>query len=370
MTGESMPGVLIHGSKTLSLNEYPVPVVGSGQVLLEMQASALCGSDLRALYRPKTPKNFGPDGYRNVIAGHEPCGKVVQLGPNVSSSWKEGDRVIVYHIHGCGTCRNCRNGQYISCTDLDKREAYGWQRNGGHSKYILADQADLVKLFEPLTYVDGSMIACGLGTAYAATLRADISGRDTVLITGLGPVGLGTALLAMKEGAEVYGIELDEQRAAIARNMGVHIVDKAKTAQDVLIQIKDTNGPSVVIDCTGHPQARHLGLEVAREWGRVVFVGEGNTITFDVSELVIHKSLTIYGSWVSSIAQMEDLVEKLVKWNLSPEDMMVSHVFPLEEADLAYKLFDAGNTGKVVLASAAEVSRWQKKMNNRSTIEN
>lgn len=355
--GSEMNGIQIHGGKKLSIKKYPIPKPGNGQVLLKMKSSALCGSDLRAVYRPEKPKNYGPDGYKDVIAGHEPCGQVVEVGENVSDYWKVDDRAVVYHIHGCGTCRNCRNGQYINCTNLDKREAYGWQRDGGHSDYILANTVDLVKLQEPLTYIDGSMIACGLGTAYAATIRGQISGRDTVLITGLGPVGIGCALLAQKEGARVVGLELDEGRRNVAKGLGIESF-WAEDADGVLSYINEEFGPSVVIDCSGNPKARHLGLEVCREWGRVVFVGEGNNVEFDVSELVIHKSLAIYGSWVCSIQQMEDLVEKLVRWKLSPE-IMVTHAFTIDQAVEAYKLFDEGKTGKVVIAEKEEVERWR-----------
>lgn len=354
-----MNGVVIHGGKKLTVGKHKVPKPGHDQVLLKMQSSALCGSDLRVIYRPENPKSEGPDGYKGVIAGHEPCGQIVELGPNVNDHWKVDDKVVVYHIHGCGNCRNCRNGLYISCYNLDKRQAYGWQRDGGHGEYILANVSDLVKLKGNLTYMDGSMIACGLGTAYAATIRGQISGRDTVLITGLGPVGIGCALLAQKEGAKVVGLEMDEGRRKVAKELGIDSF-WGESAEDVLKYINEEFGPSVVVDCSGNPKARHLGLEVCREWGRVVFVGEGNNVEFDVSELVIHKSLAIYGSWVCSIQQMEDLVEKLVRWELSPE-IMVTHAFTIEQAEEAYTLFDGGKTGKVVIASEEEIKRWKNK---------
>jgi threonine dehydrogenase-like Zn-dependent dehydrogenase len=94
--------------------------------------------------------------------------------------------------------------------------------------------------------------------------------------------------------------------------------------------------------------ARHLCLEAAREWGRVVFVGEGGTVEFAPSPLLIHKQLTLHGSWVCSIGQMEDLVELLVRWNLHPEET-VTHRFTLEQAREAYELFDSGQSGKVAI---------------------
>jgi threonine dehydrogenase-like Zn-dependent dehydrogenase len=89
-------------------------------------------------------------------------------------------------------------------------------------------------------------------------------------------------------------------------------------------------------------------LAAARDWGRVVFVGEGGSVTFEPSPLMIHKQLTLYGSWVCSIGQMEDLVEDLVRWQLHPESI-VSHRFALTQAQEAYEIFDTGRTGKVAI---------------------
>ncbi|KAH8917847.1 putative zinc-containing alcohol dehydrogenase [Atractiella rhizophila] len=343
-----MVGMFFEGDHKVSLKTVPVPVLASGQYLLEMRASALCGSDLRALYKPKEINKIGDEGYRDVVGGHEPCGKVIAVGSNCTH-FKEGDRVVVYHIHGCGACRNCRRGTFISCENSALRKAYGWQRNGGHGEYIVADEADLVRLPDELTYLDGAMVACGLGTAYAGILRAEVSGLDTVIVTGLGPVGLGAAQLASLIGAKVLGVEFDAGRREFAKQfLGENNVIGTDDAEEKIKNWTDGYGPSVCIDCSGAASARLLCLQVARQWGRTVFIGEGGKVEFDVSKLVIHKSLTIYGSWVCSIGQMEDLIEKLVRWKFHPE-VVVSHTFSLMEAPLAYETFNGGKTGKVAM---------------------
>lgn len=132
--------------------------------------------------------------------------------------------------------------------------------------------------------------------------------------------------------ASVFGIEFDPARVAFARKLGLECVQAqaaaatgqkkdVEDADDVSYAMPWSDGimPDVCIDCSGSASARLHCLKMARVWGRVVFVGEGGRVGFDVSELVIHKSLTILGSWVCSIAQMEELVERLVKWDLHPE---------------------------------------------------
>jgi threonine dehydrogenase-like Zn-dependent dehydrogenase len=342
-----MKGAVLPGDRRVEMREFPVPEPGHGQVLVRMQASSLCGSDLRAIYRPRE-QGTGPEAYRGVIAGHEPCGIVEQVGPGVAR-FKAGDRVIIYHICGCGLCRDCRGGWMISCSQPE-RAAYGWQRDGGHAEFLLADQRTLIALPDQLTYVDGAMIACGIGTSYAACCRAGVSGADRVLITGLGPVGLGTAMLCRALGAQVVGVEAIPERVELARQLGIGDV-VAPGTDDLAAVLRERTagwGFEVAIDCSGNAQARHLCLEVAREWGRLVFVGEGGTVSFEPSPLLIHKQLTLHGSWVCSLPQMEQIAELLVRWNLHPE-ALVTHRFTLDQARDAYETFDTGRTGKVAI---------------------
>jgi threonine dehydrogenase-like Zn-dependent dehydrogenase len=102
------------------------------------------------------------------------------------------------------------------------------------------------------------------------------------------------------------------------------------------------------VDCSGSGGGGRLCLEAAREWGRVAFVGEGGTVTFEPSPLLLHKQLTLHGSWVCGLVEMQTLLEWLAREGLHPETT-VTHRFRLEEAEEAYRLFDTGKTGKVVL---------------------
>lgn len=185
-----MRGVLLPGERRVEQRAFGVPEPGQGQVLVKMKASSICGSDIRAIYREHL--GHGPEAYQNVIAGHEPCGQIVQAGPGCKRLGA-GDRVLLYHISGCGVCPDCRAGYMISCTS-PARAAYGWQRDGGHADYLLAEETTCIGLPEDLSYVDGALVACGFGTAYEPLQRVGLSGRDRVLITGMGPVGLAAGL--------------------------------------------------------------------------------------------------------------------------------------------------------------------------------
>lgn len=342
-----MKGVLLPGQRRVEFREFPVPEPGHGQVLVKMKASSICGSDIRAIYREHL--GHGPEAYQNVIAGHEPCGQIVKLGPGCQR-FKEGARVIIYHISGCGVCNDCRKGYMISCTS-PLRAAYGWQRDGGHADYLLAEENTCVALPDGLSYVDGALVACGFGTVYEALNRVRVSGEDKVLITGVGPVGMAAGLVAKAMGAtQTIGVDISTSRLEIAQRIGA--VDEAIVYGDqALPAIKALTGDlgcEVSIDCSGSPAGRLLALQGTRRWGRSAMVGEGNNVDFDVSQTIIHNQITVYGSWVTSLGHMEDLVEKLVEWNLRPE-ITATHRFPLEEAVEAYRIADEGQSGKVCI---------------------
>jgi threonine dehydrogenase-like Zn-dependent dehydrogenase len=348
-----MKGAYLPGNSTVVLKDLPVPQPAHGQVLVKMKACTICGSDIRAIYREHTGK--GAEGYQNVVAGHEPCGQVVEEGPGIRRFHK-GARVIVYHISGCGVCHDCRMGYMISCSS-PYRAAYGWQRDGGMAEYILCDEKDLVELPPSLSYADGAQVACGFGTVYEALQKIGVSGNDAVLVTGLGPVGLAALMLAKAMGAQqLFGVELNDERIAIAKKLGL-VTQAFKPDDGTVAKIKEATGGRGVeraIDASANDEARQIAIRATRQWGKIAFVGEGNSVHFNPSPDIIHDQKSIYGSWVTSIWLMEDLVEHLVRWNIHP-DTLITHRFPLEKASEAYALMASGNCGKVAVCFDEEL---------------
>jgi threonine dehydrogenase-like Zn-dependent dehydrogenase len=350
---ETMKAAFLPGNSTVEMRIVRVPKPSHGEVLIAVKASTICGSDIRAIYHEHLGK--GPEGYQGVIAGHEPCGQIVEVGPGCRR-FKSGDRVIVYHISGCGVCNDCRRGYMISCTSTEYRRAYGWQRDGGMAEYLLAEEKDLIHLPDSLTYLDGAQVACGFGTVYEALQKIGIDGNHAVLITGLGPVGLAAGALCRKLGAEkVIGIDISDERRDIALRLGLCDVALAAGPDSVneVRELTGGNGVERAVDCSGHADARAVAIRATRKWGKMVMVGEGGTVAFNPSPDIIHDQKTIFGSWVTSTWLMEELVERLVRWNLHPEDI-VTHRFSLDQASDAYELMASGRCGKVAVCPAAE----------------
>ena len=348
-TTESMLAARLPGDDSVDLQQAPVPSPGPGQVLLRMRASTICGSDLRAIYHG----HVGPEPYDDVIAGHEPCGEVVEA--HRGSRLRAGDRVVVYHIVGCLRCRACRAGSFITCEgSFPDKIAYGYQRDGGHAEYLLAEEQSCVPLPDELSFVDGAAVACGFGTAYEGIVRGEVDGRDAVLVTGLGPVGLAAGLLAKAMGAKhVIGFNRSQPRSDLALTLGAvdEVVTPGAEPDEVVEQVRDLTkgrGVEVAVDCTGVTGVRATAWRSTRPGGRLVLVGEGGKLGADASEWIIHPQRSVIGSWVTSVPRMEDLLEHLVRWDLHPEHTVTAR-FSLAEAGDAYALADSSRAGKVAI---------------------
>lgn len=343
----TMTGAFLPGDGTVDLRGTPVGRPGEAQVLVRIRASGICGSDIHYIYNGHV--GAGGAAYQGVVAGHEPAGEVIATGPGCTRL-RPGDRVGVYHISGCGKCEECSRGYFIGCTS-QRRAAYGWQRDGGHAPYLVADESTCVPLPEPLTYVDGAFIACGFGTVYEALSRIGANGSDRLLVTGLGPVGAAAAMVARALGVRtVYGAEVVPERRGWARGLGLFddVLDSTQRPLERIHELTGGTGVEVAADCSGHPAGRSVALKSLRVRGRLALVGEGGQMTLDVSDDVLHKQITISGSWVTSVSGMTRIAETLARQGLHPE-RLVSDRYPQRDAGRAYAAAAGRTAGKVCL---------------------
>ena len=152
-----MKGVVFLGDRKLELREFPDPSPGAREVILEIKASGMCGSDLHNYRAPVQPAGAVAGGIKRqagVIAGHEPCGVVAALGAGVSEKEaRVGQRVMDHHYDGCGSCKHCRAGWTQMC--LEGTVVYGSGGNGGHARYMKVPVSTLVPLPDALSFVTG-----------------------------------------------------------------------------------------------------------------------------------------------------------------------------------------------------------------------
>jgi len=345
-----MQGVVFLGERKLEIQEFPDPTPGSGEVVLAVKASGMCGSDLKVYRAPlgEGLKDLNVGGKGPVIAGHEPCGVVAEIGPCVpEAAARVGMRVMVHHYSGCGVCKHCRTGWSQLC--LEGIKVYGITEHGGHAQYIKVPAATLVPLPDELSFEVGAAVSCGTGTAYSALRRIRLSGPDTIAIFGQGPVGLSATLLAKAMGARVIALDVAEARLALAKEFGADVViDPEK--DDPIQTINDLThgeGADLAMDCSGSPDARLAAVRSTRTWGTVGLVGEGGTLTVEVSTDLMRRQLTLVGSWTFSTVGQAECARFIVDRRI-PVEKQFTHRYQLDQAAEAYKLFDTQTTGKGV----------------------
>ncbi len=347
-----MRGAVFLGNRKVEVRNFPDPTPGPGEVVIEMKASGMCGSDLKFYRSPPGAAQaaLGLGGSAEpFIAGHEPCGVVAARGPGVSEREAPiGQRVMDHHYSGCGVCKHCRVGWSQLC-----REGilvYGVTANGGHAEYLKVPARTLVPLPDELSFVEGAAVSCGTGTAYGALRRMHLAGGATLAVFGQGPVGLSATLLGARMGARVIAVETNAERLALAKRFGADVMVDASKG-DVEKQLKDITrgeGVDLAIDCTGVAAARLAAVRAAKTWGTVCFVGEGGEVTLDVSRDMLRKQLTLIGSWTfSAMGQAE--CARFVADNKIALEPIFTHRWKLDQVTDAYRVFDTQSTGKGVI---------------------
>jgi threonine dehydrogenase-like Zn-dependent dehydrogenase len=334
-----MRGVAFAGNKAVEVREFPDPVPGPGDALVRIRASGLCGSDLH---------RYRAGDSSPVVTGHEPCGQVAALGPNTSGP-PVGQRVVVYHYSGCGVCEHCRVGWEQLCVTGNHKVYGGGGHDGGNAEYMVVPARTLVPLPDELTFEEGAALACGTGTAYGALVRLNVSGRDTLAVFGQGPVGASATLLAGAMGARVIAVDVSPARLDFARELGAeHVVDgRAVDPVAAIRELTHGRGADATLDATGNAEARAQMVRSARVWGRACFVGERGTVTLNPTPDIIHKQLTIFGSWTFSLPLLAEAIRFVVERRV-PLGKLITRRYRLDQADEAFREFEAGSVGKSV----------------------
>ncbi len=346
-----MKGVVFLGERKLALQEFPDPTPGPDDVILEIKASGMCGTDLKAYREPFVPGVVRGGIKRSetpVIAGHEPCGVVAEVGANVSGRRaRVGQRVMDHHYQGCGVCRHCETGWRQMC--VDGAIVFGSVDHGAHAQYMRVPAATLVPLPDDLSFETGAAISCGTGTAYGALRRLELHGDETIAIFGQGPVGLSATQLAHAMGARVIALDISESRRRMALDLGAEVAidPAADDAVEAIRMLTRGEGAEKTLDCSSSPEARAQAVRVTRAWGTCCYVGEGGEVTLEVSPDLLRRQVTLMGSWTFSTVGQADCARFVAERGVDV-DRLFTERWRLDQAEEAYTLFDRQQTGKGV----------------------
>jgi threonine dehydrogenase-like Zn-dependent dehydrogenase len=347
-----MKGVVFVGDRKLEIRDFADPTPGPRDVILEIKASGMCGSDLHR-YRETFNAGNSSSGFKMadepMIAGHEPCGIVAEVGSAViEAEARVGQRVMDHHYEGCGTCKHCKGGWQQMC--LDGTTVFGSSGHGAHAKYMRVPVSTLVPLPDKLSFTTGAAISCGTGTAYGALRRLQLQGGETIAIFGQGPVGLSATQLATAMGARVIALDISEERLAMARDFGATETINA-ASNDPVTAIRDLThgeGAHKTLEASSASSARQAAVQAVRSWGTACYVGERGNVMIDVSPDMLRRQVTLVGSWTFSTQGQSDCAEFIADNDIDVEALFTDR-WTLDQAEEAYKKFDTQTTGKGVI---------------------
>ena len=342
-TSTHMQSLVCPGDHTVELREKPIPQPGPEDVRIRIQASAVCGSDLHK-YR-QSAEERATHGYDQLTLGHEGAGIVDAVGPGVLHP-KIGDRVVAYHLIGCGACEYCRAGEPGFCRDI---EGFNWVRDGVNAEYVVIPARYALPLPDDFDFEEGALFACNVGTAYGAARKAGASGDMTLAVSGLGPVGLYTVMMARAMGAPVIGVDVQSSRIELAKSMGIDMTVNP-TESNAVAAMRDFGGGDGVhasIDTSGNTQARSAAIDALRPHGRFVEVGLGHETVYALSTPLNMREITLTGSWIFKLYEWEDLLD-FVRRHKLPIKSVISHRFPIQDAADAFGLAESGTAGKLL----------------------
>jgi len=326
----------ITGKQQAALVEKPMPKVRADFALVKVEVAPMC-----------TEYKAYKEGWASDNLGHEAAGTVVEVAqPGLV---KPGDRVVVMPQYPCGKCALCSTGDYIHCEHGVNPLAICGSETGTatYAQYLIKQDWLLVPVPDGMSLEHASMACCGLGPTFGAMQRLQVTAFDTVLVLGLGPVGLGGVINAVYRGAKVIGVESHPYRAQLARELGATAVVDPNDP-DVLKQIKAMTGGLGVdraVDCTAVPAAQKLAIEATRRRGQVAFVGWGGHIELGN---MVPQGLTLHGIWHWNLQDVFPFF-RLIRESTGRLDRQITHRFPMSRVKDAWDLQLTGNCGKVLL---------------------
>jgi 2-desacetyl-2-hydroxyethyl bacteriochlorophyllide A dehydrogenase len=338
-----MQALVFHGTSQLSLEAYPVPEPSPGEVLIQVAACGICGSDLHGYLGHSARRT----AHIPLIMGHEFSGRVVALGASVIGLTL-GDRVVVQPQISCGHCRACRSGRTNICPNM---EILGIERHGAFADYVSAPAHRVFRLPDRLDYVEASLTETLAVEVHLFRQFANLYPR-TVVVLGAGAQGLFAVQLARSAGAgQIIASDLFEDRLELAAASGATTLLHAGQGDPVrrVLDLTGGWGADLVVDAVGAPVTRQQGVAMLAPGGTLALVGLGTGETMLNFLPVVGKELTIQGSYCYSDDDFLLALELLANRQIATGGMVQS--VPLREgAEYFRRLTDnpAGLT-KVVL---------------------
>jgi alcohol dehydrogenase len=343
--------MVLEAPRKMSLWEFEIPKIGPEDGLLKIEMAGVCGSD-PGIYHGKVTRALRP---YPIIMGHEVIGHIEEIGESAAKrrGLKVGDRVIIEYAFGCGQCFSCVTGNYNQCESFltygsmisCKQPPHLW---GAYGEYLyIAPRAMVHKVTEKLPPEAAVLISAVLGNAIRwLRMVGGVSIGNTVVIEGPGQQGLAGVIVAKESGAQMIimtGLTKDRARFDLAKEFGAtHCINVEK--ENLLEVVKQLTGgkmADVVMDVTGRPEGAVKALDLVGKGGTIIvpgLYGGETSIPLPLDKLVFKEARLqgVYSHNIRSVAPAIALAES----RKYPIEKMVTHRFPLEEAERAVRLVE------------------------------
>lgn len=332
------------------LAQKEMPTIGSRDILVKVQATSICGTDLHIYnWDEWSQKRIKPP----YVMGHEFAGEVVEIGSAVKGI-KVGDIVSAETHIVCEVCELCKTGQAHLCKDT---EILGVDTDGTYAEYVAIPAANA---WVNPKGIDPAFLSIQepLGNAVHTLLAGEIIGK-TVAIVGCGPIGIFAVAVAKAVGAaKVIAVEVNEYRLNLAKELGADVLINPLKEDPIAIVLNETDGlgVDVVAEMSGNAVALNQSLKYVKLGGRVSLLGiPTKEVSIDVANDIVFKGITVQGivgrKMYDTWYQVKGLIES-GKLDLAP---VITHRLALEDFEKGFELMQSGNCGKVVLYPDKEI---------------
>lgn len=343
---DQMRAWVLGDPEELTLKSKPVPVPGKAEVLVRVDAVAICATDLEILtYGTPALIEGGAPFNKNYTPGHEYMGTIAALGAGVDE-FAIGDRVTVEVHAGCGQCKRCRMGMYTSCHnyglnygDRDKgHRANGFTTDGGFADYVVNNINTVIKVPDDMSDEEATLVVTAGTSMYGLTELGGLVAGESVVVIGPGPIGLLAVAVAKALGASpVILVGTRENRNAIGKKLGADITIDARNEDAVARVIELTGkGADYVVDCAGNETTANQAIHMTNRGGKVCLAAFPKAaVSFDLGYLAVN-NIYLYGirgeGRSATHRAMAFMAEKRFDAGL-----VHTHTFPMEELPTALR---------------------------------
>ncbi len=327
--------ILYAAKEPLRVEEIPTPTPGAGEVLIKVAACGLCHTDLHYIDHG-TPTFKKPP----IILGHEVSGTIAGVGTGVTD-WKEGDRVLLPAVYGCGTCAMCRTGRENVC---ERMVMFGNNVDGGYAEYILAPAKDTLSLPDELPLIESAIIADATTTPYHAVVnRGQVKPGDRVVVFRCGGIGINVVQVAAAVGAQVIAVDIADQKLEWARVLGAHITLNSTKFERIDKEIRKLTGGGADIgfEAIGNPVVQSQTFNSLRTGGRFVVVGFASKPMQLNTGKVMYREMEIIGSLGCRAVDYPRVIELARQGKIKVKELVTAR-FSLDDINEGLDVLRAG----------------------------